>query len=170
MLIFGDYTCIPSPEIVHSFAGRQFTMFNLSSYVQSCFQLSNLLPKGVDCSSDENLDMSYFDYIYGNQYAFMDFMFIINELYKGSIVYLIINHTDFYDKLAESLSEIIKQRYGYLSYFVNDMDDYESILYNIDSGTFSIIGLSNFDNDRKKFLSIAYTNGLIKDEDTENYD
>lgn len=163
MLVFGSYTCIPSIQ------GQQFKIFNLSSCVQNCLQLSNLLPKGVDCSSDENFDMSYFDYIYGNDYAFIEFMTIMTHLYSGSNVYIIIEHVEIFDKIAESLAEIIKQRFGYLSYFVYEEEDYDNINYMTDSSAFSIPGLANFDSDRIRYVSLLYDNNMVQD-DPENYD
>lgn len=169
MLIFGDYACLPTQDIVPVFGKRGFRVFNFSSYYMGCPQITNLLPKGIDCSTDENLDMSYFDYIYGDEYTFMDFMYVVTELYNGSVVYLLINHSELFDRLAESLAEIIKQRFGYLSYFVNDIDDYETIVNELDSCSFSAPGLVNFDNDRLRYLSILHAKGLFQD-DPENYD
>ena len=167
MLIFGDYTCIPKGEI---FPGLELKIFNLSSYVQNCLQLRNLLPNGVDCSSDENFDMSYFDYIYKNDYSFMEFMTIITQLYAGSVVYIVIEHTDIFDRIAESMAEIIKQRFGYLSYFVNEMEDYSNIaMFHNQTGTFSIPGLVNFDLDRQRYVALLYSNNMVK-EDPENWD
>lgn len=166
MLVFGDYTCIP---IVGTITKQQFKIFNFSSCIQNYVQLSNLLPKGVDCSSDENFDMSYFDYIYNNDCAFMEFMTIITNLYSGENVYIIIDHVDIFDRIAESLAEIIKQRFGYLSYFVNESSDYDNINYITDSSSFSIPGLANFDLDRQKYVGLLYKSGLIKD-DPGNYD
>lgn len=166
MLIFGDYKCFPDTNIIGLFNKGGFVAFNFSSYVQSCPQLSNLLPKGVDCSSDENFDMSYFDYIFKNDYAFIDFMYIINQLYNGATVFIFINHTEFYDKLTESLAEIIKQRYGYISYFINEPEDYELLMSELETsecGSFSAIGLSNLDIDRSRFLSLLQALGLFKD-------
>ncbi|MDE6946224.1 MAG: hypothetical protein K2P14_03455, partial [Anaeroplasmataceae bacterium] len=83
MLIIGDYTCFPDGRTFPYFAKNGFVAFNFSSFVQSCPQLTNLLPRGVDLSSPDAFDMTYFDYIWNNDYAFVDFMYIINELYKG---------------------------------------------------------------------------------------
>lgn len=168
MLIFGDYKCFPPTEYMGLLSKGGFVAFNLSSYVQGYPQLNNLLPKGVDCSSDESFDMSYFDYIFNNEFAFIDFMYIIIKLYEGATVFIFINHSDFYDKLAESLAEIIKQRYGHVSFFINEPDDYETIVHNLDCGDFSIPGLANLDIDRSRFLSILQSKGLFKD-DPEDY-
>lgn len=169
MLIFGDYKCFPDGRTFPYFAKNGFAIFNFSSYVQNCPQLTNLLPRGVDLSSPDAFDMTYFDYIWNDDYAFIDFMYIINELYKGTSVYIFINHTDFYDQLAESLAELIKQRYGYIAYFINDPDDYDTIINKIDESNFSSIGLMNLDLDRTKFLGILQEKGLFED-DPDNYD
>lgn len=163
MLIFGDYTCIPNGNV---FGNVPITVCNFSSYVQDCNQLLNLLPeRGVDSSSDENFDMSYFDYIFCNDRSFMDFMFIVTKLYEGHTVYIIINHTEFYDKLAESLAEIIKQRYGYLSYFVYDMGDYNM---DFEQAEFSVIGLNNLDMDKMRFLNLLGQMNMLHD-DPDDY-
>lgn len=166
MLIFGDYTCIPYGDELTALNKTGFTMFNFSSYVQNCAQLTNLLPKGgVDCSSEESFDMSYFDYIFNNDFPFIDLMYLVYQLYKGENVYVIIQHTEFFDKLAESLAELIKQRYGYVSFFINEYSDYESIIntLNTDSGDFSIVGLGNLDIDKIRFVSLLQQYNIIKD-------
>lgn len=165
MLIFGDYTCIPRDDELTLLNKTGLTVFNFSSYVQNCIQLTNLLPKsGVDCSSEENFDMSYFDYIFNTDFAFIDFMYLVYALYKGDNVYVIIQHTEFFDKLAESLAELIKQRYGYISFFINEYDDYESInIIDNDNGDFSIVGLGNLDIDKVRFVSLLQNYNIIKD-------
>lgn len=170
MLIFGDYKCFPQcDEMTMLNSNGGFIVFNFSSFVQNCSQLTNLLPRGgVDCSSEENFDMSYFDYIYNDDAAFIDLMYIIDQLYKGINVFVIIEHTDFYDRLAESLAEIIKQRYGYVSFFINEYSDYENLFNNSDIGDFSILGLNNLDNDRVRFISLLQSVGMVKD-DPEDY-
>lgn len=166
MLIFGDYKCTPPIDTTQVLSKGGIAVYNFSSYVQNCPQLTDLLPKaGVDYSTEENFDMSYFDYIFNNNDAFIALMTIMMKLYEGYVVYLIINHTDLYDKLAESLAEIIKQRYGYGAFFINDTGDYEWVFHNLTYGDFSIPGLANLDIDKKRMMTIMYNLGILKEED-----
>lgn len=166
MLFIGDYRCIPSTEVAHEMNCDNLTIMNFSSYVQQVPQLTNLVPRiRLDMSTEENFDMSYFDYIFNqNQWAFIDLMYVMNALYAGTSVYLIVNHSEYFDKVAESLAEIIKQRYGYLAYFINDMTDYSMISLSGVPGDFSVAGLTNLDIDRQSFMGILSTENLLPKE------
>lgn len=161
MLIFGDHNCLPANVNIDS----PIKVFNLSSYIQGYPSLSSLLPNGVGMMHPETFDMGYFDYIFNNDKAFAELMIIISELYNGNSVYLIITHSPFYDTVSESLAEIIKQRYGYISFFINEISDYLYIPRAENTGDFSILGLQNVDNDRMRYVNILESNGLVEIED-----
>lgn len=165
MLLIGDYKCIPSIRVSQYISAGEISVYNLSSYITDCVQITNLLPRGVDCSSEENFDMSYFDYIFSNDIVFMSFMTIINGLYNSNIVYLIINHNEFNDKVTESLVEIIKQRYGIIAYFINDPEDYNSLFINRHDNDFSIPGLTNLDLDKNRMIGILAMQNMLPEED-----
>lgn len=157
MLLFGDYKCIPQLQ--------SCSIFNFSSLVQGYSNLEDLLPRGVDTSSEENFDMSYFDYIFNNEEVFVTFMTIIMKLYNGDNVYLIVNHNNFYDHLSESLADIIKQRYGIISFFINEMSDYNDLLNRNIEVDFSVPGLYNLDNDKMRLMMIMEQMGAVPVED-----
>ena len=166
MLFIGNYKCIPSKEEIKD---NNLVIFNFSSFVENVPQLLNLIPKcKLDYTDESNLYYSYYNYIFNNDYAFIDFMYIITKLYEGFSVYIIINDNDHYYNLAELLSEIIKDRYGYISIFINDHSDYENIKNKDNICNFSIHGLNLLDNDKYRFLNLLNMNGLI-DLEMEEY-
>lgn len=171
MLFIGDYLSIPKGELLDNLNRKcNLVVFNFSSFVEGVPQLTNLLPHGLDTSTEEQFDETYFSYIFVNDFAFIDMMYIIMEIYKGNHIYLIINKTPFYDRLIESFVEILKQRYGIIPYFINDVTDYEAILQHDDQTTFSTQGLINADIDRQRFLTLLYAHGIIKEEEYSEWE
>lgn len=168
MLLIGSYLTIPKGEILKDLNKNGLTVFNIFSFVEGVPQLTNLLPRGLDTSTEEQFDQTYFNYIMTNDFAFIDMMYIVMEIYKGNNVYLIINDTPFYNKLVESLVEILKQRYGIIPYFVSEMPDYDSIMSHPDQTTFSTQGLIVADMDRQRFMMLLYNYGIIKENGDEN--
>ena len=168
MLIFGRFDNCPSVQTMDELgkAKEGFAVLNMSSLFQSCHQLVGLLPKGIGQPSDEDFDMKYFDYIMNNRYSFIDMMSIMMELYQGKNVYVLIGDSELFYDLAISLSEIIKQRYGYVSVFIESAEDWDWVVRNQYNTDFSVIGLHNFDIDRSNYISLLQQLNLIKvDED-----
>lgn len=168
MLLIGSYLTIPKGEILKDLNKNGLTVFNIFSFVEGVPQLTNLLPRGLDTSTEEQFDQTYFNYIMTNDFAFIDMMYIVMEIYKGNNVYLIINDTPFYNKLVESFVEILKQRYGIIPYFVSEMSDYDSIMSHPDQTTFSTQGLIVADTDRQRFMMLLYNYGIIKENGDED--
>lgn len=163
MLLIGDYTCVPRGEILNELSRKyNTTIFNFSSFVEGFPRLNNLLPTKIDVSTEESFDMSYFNYIMRNDFAFMDMMYVVNEIFKGNNVYLIINHSDFYDKLIESFVEVLKQRYGLVAYFIEDAEDYMSVNQLDDQTQFTVPGLACVDADRVRFVALLQSYNLIQ--------
>ena len=170
MLIFGRFDTCPSVQTMNELGTVKegFIVLNMSSLFQSCPQLVGLLPKRIGRPSDEDFDMKYFDYIMNNSNSFIDMMSMMMELYQGKNVYLLIGDSEFFYDLAISLSEIIKQRYGYISVFIENDEDWDWVVSKQNDAGFSIMGLHNFDIDKANYISLLQQYNLIKVD--EEYD
>lgn len=143
MLLVGDVRCIPDIS--------NLVILNLSSLVEG-FPRVFLTPSvSASYNNDKEFDIAYANYIFSNDYAFMEFMKIVYNLYMGLDVFLIVSRGDIYDTVTESLCKLIQQRYGYNSQFINEIAD---INY-YDDSSFSVYGLSNLDQDKERMSYLA---------------
>jgi hypothetical protein len=72
------------------------------------------------------------------------------SLYNGLNVYILVGGNEgMYDFLTESLQKFIQSRYGIISYVINDISDWDSIVE--DRSTFSLNGLYTMDIDKERF-------------------
>lgn len=148
MLIFGPYNCIPySKDIV---------VYNYSSLTEYIPRMGLLVPPEVVQNMGEyELDVAYYNYIMNNDDLFILFMNIILPIYSGSDVYVCISkfgYNDYTNNMNESLIKIIQQRYGYNAAVINDVSDLDYI--NPEDFSFSIQGLHNLDEDKKRLVMI----------------
>lgn len=148
MLLVGSIKCLPEDF-------GKFLILNLSSLVEG-FPKVHLVPSvQTQYNNDKEFDIAYANYIFSNDYAFMEFMKIIYPLYEGKDVFLLVSRNeDTYDIVTESLCKLIQQRYGYNYQLLNDKED---INYYDDSG-FSIYGLQILDQDKERMTYIAVNN------------
>ena len=105
-----------------------------------------------------NFDITYADYILRDNAAFIDLMKIMIPLYKGENVLILTasNSNRLYEALEESLIKFISTRYSFISYRVNDLDDFYSVK---DSSFLTINGLQTLDADRVRYVSLTQRYG-----------
>ena len=149
MIYAGDYRCIPS-----NYSTRNMVILNLSGLTEG-YQRLNLIPQKdsrLDFMDDNQFDLAYFNYIFSNEFMFMELMKIINNLLFGKDVFLLVTRNEWFDRITESLLKVIQKRYGCTYMMLNDPDDILSEMdeVSIDEG-FSTVGLSCLDQDLQVF-------------------
>lgn len=145
MLLFGEYKNL----LIYK---NDMIVFNLSSLIEG-YERVNLLPPynmQINMVDDKQFDIAYANFILNDENAFYDFMKIIMSLYNGLNVYILVGGNEgMYDFLTESLQKFIQSRYGIISYVINDISDWDSIVE--DRSTFSLNGLYTMDIDKERF-------------------
>src|SRR5690606_11401288 len=123
-------------------------IFNISSLKEGYKRL-NLFPYTKVLYQDEKqFDIEYAKFILNNDAVFIEFFSIINELYLGNNVILLVTMGEEFDHITESLTKFIQQRYGYNAHYLNEIAD----VYNIKDDTdFSFGGLYNLDIDKERY-------------------
>ena len=136
-------------------------VFNLTSLREGYERLSLLIPPNqIGHLFGRDFDISYMNYIFGNDAVFYQFFScIIMPLYNNTDVYLIVSKDDWSENLIESLMKLIQQRYGYNGVEINCQEDY---LYYInqakDIPEFNpYFGLQNLDIDKERYSYIRET-------------
>lgn len=146
MLLYGNVANIKTDSYV----------FNLTSFVEGYNRLRIIPPNNLGASSDYEFDQLYANWIFGNDSIFFDFFTIINILYCGFDVYLIVSDDMWSENILESLLKLIQQRYGYNATKINCFDD----LVYADPGEFNPgYGLFNLDQDLERFSYLSKTLG-----------
>jgi len=142
-------------------------VYNLTSTRVDVEQLNNLsaglqLLDSINFNNEAevefNFDITYADYILRDNAAFIDLMKIMIPLYKGENVLILTasNSNRLYEALEESLIKFISTRYSFISYRVNDLDDFYSVK---DSSFLTINGLQTLDADRVRYVSLTQRYG-----------
>ena len=140
-----------------------FYEFNLSSPLAIGYNLAALIPDDayipkelIEGSVDTpEFDMAYGNYIMGNQEQFFTFMNVILPLYNDpcACVIVYIQHSPFRDVFLECLVKLIQQRYGYIPYIINAIED----IYEIrDNSSFSVRGIVTIQDDSDRALAAGY--------------
>lgn len=152
MIIFTPIRDFPV-DILQSKGVRQVVKYNLSHYYAEMPMLNLLVPSSEFISEDiltgdcatTDFDREYHNFILSNDAAFCQLMSIIVPVYMqpDTLVHIAILYNDYTIAFVESLIKLIQQRYGYNSYFINDVEDF---LY-ITEPEFSIPGLFVLDQD-----------------------
>lgn len=151
MLMYGD-----SLNIVDN-----ARVFNLTSMKEGFERLPGLIPPNeLGRFTGRDFDIIYANYIMDNDFVFYQFFQIINTLYIGQDVYIIVSSDDWSENLIESILKLIQQRYGYNGLRINCFEDYITFQNsNIDSKFNQYYGIQNLDIDKDRF---AYISELIK--------
>ena len=145
MFVVGDVRCLPDFK-------DEFLILNLSSLIEG-FPRVHLVPSvTTQYNDDKEFDLAYANYIFSNDYTFMEFMKIVYPLYCGQNVFLLVSRNEnTHDIITESLCKLIQQRYGYNYQLLNTKDDID---YYDDSG-FSLFGIQTLDIDKERMTYIA---------------
>ena len=152
MIIFTPIRDFPV-DILQSKGVRQVVKYNLSHYYAEMSILNLLVPSSEFISEDiltgdcttTDFDQVYHNFILSNDIAFSQFMSIIIPVYMdpSTLVHIAILYNDYTIAFVESLIKLIQQRYGYNSYFINDVEDF---LYTTEP-EFTIPGIFALDQD-----------------------
>lgn len=159
MIIFTPIKDIPEYILEMKNIGKVIT-YNLSSLYEG-FPVLNLLstpigsiPESVlngDCNTPE-FDISYSNYIFSDNNAFMQLMGIIIPVYQdpNTLIQILVDQSRFRDCITESLAKLIQQRYGYNTNFIYNIED---LLY-VEEPDFSIPGLFRMDSDLLRYTQL----------------
>lgn len=147
MLMFGNVEMMRNYVINNP--KSNLLVLNFSSLAQD-YEFVDLLPRErFNLDDSQEFDVAFANYIFSDDYRFIQFMKIIYPLYEGIDVFVLVTRSEFYDILNESLAKLIQQRYGYI---YNDIFEIGDLEY-LSSGSFSIQGLYNLDMDKQRLIS-----------------
>lgn len=128
---------------------------NLSSLNEDFPRVALMPPRDIHFANGEIFDADYANYIFNNDYVFLEFMKIIMNLYFGNNVCLLVSQNEVFDKVTESLLKIIQERYGYNGVIINEPDDIIPLCSPAyEDGEFSIQGLAMLDIDKERYSYI----------------
>lgn len=147
-------------KLDEDYVEKNGVVYNYSS-LNERYEHLKLLPNIPFDIKDDN-DQYQFDVYYANclinSMMFVNFFGkIIMNLMNGKDVYLLISdYSDSISMCNESLSKFIQSRYGYNTSYINDPLDLESSRYRLDSSTFTINGIYNYQIDMAKYIEITH--------------
>lgn len=156
MLIFGSVKCIEFlPMNINT---DKLLIYNLTSSSERFPRVAIMPPNTLQ---SDNFNQLLFDYIYGNDFVFIEWMEkIVMPLYYNIPVYLVINDNQVFDFITDSVSSIMRKRYGYNSYILNDPDDVLFLSDEVNKiGEFGILEMKYLYEDKERF---SYLHELYK--------
>ena len=147
-------------------------VFNITSMREDLPRLNLIPPEYVGKLNSRDFDIAYMNYIFGYDPAFAEFFQIINNLYIGNDVYLVMTAgIDWSENLIESILKIIQQRYGYNAVRIYTQDDYIQA-QNTRMQFDPTYGLMNLDADKQRYAMMFMNINPVPqfDEDTPPWD
>ena len=155
------------PDILNIKMVGKGIVFNLASLKEGYSKLNLLVPPNeLGRFTDRDFDIAYANYIMSNDSVFMQFFWIIYNLYIGVDVLIIISGgSDWTENILESLLKLIQQRYGYNGTKIDSEEDYIYARNYINSDFAPGYGLYNLDMDKERFTYLVesfrlFTNNL----------
>ena len=148
MLFYGNTTML-------TVINNDTVVFNITSMREGLNRLNLIPPNSMGHMVDKDFDIAYANYIIGNDMIFYDFFQIIYALYLGRDVFLVYSDDQWSENMAESLSKLIQQRYGYNAIRITSFDNYIYALMNMDSGFNPEWGIYNLDQDKDRFAYLS---------------
>lgn len=143
MLIVGDIRSIPRID--------NLVVLNLTS-ANSYYPLVDLISVTRTVEYNTALDDEwFFNAVFLDNHYFMELMKIMNPLYEGKNVYLLINNHELLQPFNELITHLIISRYGYPSQYLNSITDFDEM----DDSTFSFCGIKNMDADRSRMMHLC---------------
>ena len=96
--------------------------------------------------SDYDFDMKYAQYLLSNDATFIDFMQIPYNIYQGRDVYVLIDDSEEFEMINESLLKFLQQRYGLNATYITSEEDF------LQAGEpqFNELGIINFQHDKER--------------------
>lgn len=157
MLLYG--TAIAANLVVDS---NKVMVYNLTS-MSEAYSRSNLNiipPNNLGSQSEYEFDVKYMNWIFQNDSIFVEFMKIIDNLYKGVDVFLVMSDNDWSETLVESLLKLIQQRYGINATHIETMED---LFYVEESNFVEGYGIANLDMDMDRYTYLTNQDIASKD-------
>ena len=131
-------------------------IFNTTSYKMGWEELNLLIPPNtIGHLQDRDFDIAYANYIFNNNWTFVQFFLIIYNLYICKDVYILVNDEDWAVNLDESLFKLIQQRYGINAIRIETEEDYMYAKLNMDSDFNKGFGIMNLDQDKERFAYLV---------------
>lgn len=140
---------------VLNFLPNKYIVYNLSAYIEGIQRIYLLPPDDISSyyADEKTFDLLYADFIFKNDFSFMELMKIIIPIYEGKDVVLLISES--LENITESLLKFINGRYGIIPSIVTDEEDLDMIT----ESNFTLNGLYNLDQDKNRFSRLyAMTN------------
>ncbi len=146
MLSYGNSSCLSFVD------GR---IFNISGMIEGYENIQCLIPPNqIGRLTDRDFDIAYVNWILNNDVVFVQFFRVIQALYGGEDVFIIIDDADWSENLIESFMKVIQQRYGYNGFHVKTFEDYMFAKNNIEFG-FDDRLLINLDQDKERYAYLV---------------
>ena len=149
MLLYGKYNILDfdSGFLDHG------VVFNTTSYKIGWEELNLLIPPNyIGHLQDRDFDIAYANYIFNNNWTFVQFFLIVYNIYINKDVYILVNDEDWSINLDESLFKLIQQRYGINAVEIQTEEDYiYAKIHNNDEGFNKAYGIQNLDMDKERF-------------------
>ena len=143
-LFYGNGNALPQND---------FKLYNFNSIKEKGIRL-NLFPQNSLGAIDEyDFDCRYANYIMTDDFAFMNMMSVVMDLYSGINVFILADEDDFYTYdgwnaiLVQSFMKLLQQRYGINGTKIDNHWDME----NANPTEFSEYGILNLDVDKERY-------------------
>lgn len=130
-------------------------IYNMTSLYEGFYNLHLIPPFNIFDNGSNDMDIAYAQWLFNDQTAYYDLMNILNRIHNGANVCLLTFEDERFGMVEESLQKLLSNRYGIVANIVNDIDDFD---YLEDIGPRTVDHISNFDNDRDRFLSTLVNN------------
>lgn len=144
MLLFGSYELIPYiPE------GFNCAVVNFSSLKEGFGRPINMVPRSINPYESREFDIDYANLILSDAMFFDFFEHMIYPLYQGRNIYAMVTRNELFDIFTESIQKFILERYGYISYLINEPSDFLSV--NELNDRFTVAGVYNLDTDKERY-------------------
>ena len=162
MIIFGEVSSIPDDE-------PDLLIYNLSSLMEGFVPVAILPPSTqMNYSNEKEFDYLFMNYILNNDSIFFEFFSkIMNPIYYGFDVFILVSRNMFFDMITESLMTFIDQRYGYKCAMINEKSDYD---YVDKCTTFTTAGIYNFDIDKARYTNLYVAANINHINDDGSFD
>lgn len=161
---------IDNPELIQHIQyqfNRPTIVFNLSSLYSGFIDLTDLCTQIAPINNTGmiipefvqsiNFDIQYASAVINDPNLFCKLLMILSATYEGSIAIVMVQRDPYRDAIMESIIKFTQQRYGIISWIVEDPED----LFCIHETPFTPNGLMTLIEDLKKFDELnGYANSI----------
>ena len=161
---------IDNPELIQHIQyqfNRPTIVFNLSSLYSGFIDLTDLCTQIAPINNTGmiipefvqsiNFDIQYASAVINDPNLFCKLLMILSATYEGSIAIVMVQRDPYRDAIMESIIKFTQQRYGIISWIVEDPED----LFCVHETPFTPNGLMILIEDLKKFDELnGYANSI----------